>query len=108
MTAGDDWIKRNGIFVVRDVDHTHVYPYGTDSPYGSTPWFNQTEYYYTQTHIRASGVGSYDHVNWHWGVYTPRCISVQDSEARFMFIDMTGYNRYTGPGNISPNGSCNS
>ena len=37
MTAGDDWIKRNGIFVVRDVDYTHVYPYGTDSPYGSTP-----------------------------------------------------------------------
>lgn len=37
ITEGDIWRKRSGIFVVRDVDQTHVYPYGTEYPYAITP-----------------------------------------------------------------------
>ena len=33
ITEGDIWRKRSGIFVVRGVDHTHVFPYGTEYPY---------------------------------------------------------------------------
>lgn len=145
ITEEDIWTKRYGIFVVRDVDQTHVYPYGTERSYvitpnsflhvnglpnsqryvntiqengsqafnwwsermyGSTPWLNQSKIYYIQSHILASGLGSYDHINWYWGVYTPRCISISESEARFNFIEMTGISRDRGPGNIIPNGSC--
>lgn len=37
ITEGDIWTKRYGIFVVRDVDQTHVYPYGTERSYVITP-----------------------------------------------------------------------
>ena len=37
MTQGDIWAKRSAIFVVRHVDQTHVYPYGTEHLYVNTP-----------------------------------------------------------------------